>query len=208
VVHQDGTEAEYLHLKHHQVWVTKGQVVKRGDALGVSGMVGNAFNKHIHFDVQDAQPNGAAPVPKGVGTSIPVTFDRGDEPCGRPDWADLVDSTLTDGNPLTYNWLTNPAFSNKMPYSRYVSPLFCDSNKINACGGCAVLAAKPKDPCGVKGMYVCDGRDAVVCMDGPNACGGYTPLQYKPGTPCPGKLSSLCWTCASPDLLDCEDTCP
>jgi len=57
VFHQDGTTAQYLHFEHHGVSVTLGQLAHRGDRLEISGDVGLAFNKHIHFDVQQTEPD-------------------------------------------------------------------------------------------------------------------------------------------------------
>ena len=216
IVHQDGTEARYYHFMHHGVVVAEHQIVHRGQRLGQSGNTGNSFTQHIHFDVQEAKPDGSGPVAYvsgAVTSSMPVTFDEGDHPCHRPKVLQLVDSTLTRGNSTAYNFLTNSDYSGKMPLARSstkVAPLprNCPAPTNNTCGGCAMLAGSPGSSCG-KGLsaFVCDGPDAVKCNGGgPNVCGGWATLQHKPGASCGPKLRDKCWTCASIDLMTCQ-TC-
>ena len=60
-----------------------------------------------------------------------------------------------------------------------------DEGATNACGGCQPLPAEPGDPCGECGVYVCDGPDALACVDtGPNECGGCGPMDGRPGEAC------------------------
>ena len=51
VQHEDGTFAEYLHLKQNGVAVSLGQKVKMGETLGFSGSTGFSSEPHLHFAV-------------------------------------------------------------------------------------------------------------------------------------------------------------
>jgi murein DD-endopeptidase MepM/ murein hydrolase activator NlpD len=215
IVHQDGTEARYMHFQHHGVMVGLGWPVDRGTALGNSGNTGNSAFQHIHMDVQEALPDGSGPVSYSPGSStssLPFNYDEGDHPCHPPKTLQLIDSTLTDGYPTDYNYLTNPDYKGTMPkavYSEKVPPLpkNCPWPTNNNCGGCVPLLAMAGDSCGGGiSAYVCDGVDNVKCVGGgPNACGGFKSLQHTPGAHCPGyKLNGECWTCESIDLVDCE----
>ncbi|MDD4872081.1 MAG: M23 family metallopeptidase [Kiritimatiellae bacterium] len=51
IMHDDGTFAEYCHLKRNGVMVSLGQKVKRRECLGVSGNTGYSSRPHLHFSV-------------------------------------------------------------------------------------------------------------------------------------------------------------
>ncbi len=65
--HDDGTFAEYAHLKHDGVFVKIGQEVKEGDAIGLSGNTGFTSSPHLHFSVFYT-------VSGSKRITIPVTF--------------------------------------------------------------------------------------------------------------------------------------
>lgn len=65
VVHQDGSEAFYLHMVTNSPVVVPGQEVRRGDVLGALGNTGNSTEAHVHFHV-----NGP-----GSTVSIPARFE-------------------------------------------------------------------------------------------------------------------------------------
>lgn len=50
--HGDGTFGTYWHLQKDGVLVKKGDKVKRGDIIGISGNTGTSSTPHLHFDVR------------------------------------------------------------------------------------------------------------------------------------------------------------
>lgn len=67
VMHDDGTFADYSHLKFRGVNVELGQKVRMGQLIGYSGATGFATGPHLHFVVKKAK--------RGDGfVSIPVRF--------------------------------------------------------------------------------------------------------------------------------------
>lgn len=52
IVHNDGSMAIYAHLQLEAVKVAKGQRVKKGQLLGLSGSTGFSTGPHLHFAVQ------------------------------------------------------------------------------------------------------------------------------------------------------------
>jgi len=67
VMHDDGTFADYSHLKHRGVNVRVGQNVRTGQLIGYSGATGFATGPHLHFVVKKAKRGGGF-------ISIPVRF--------------------------------------------------------------------------------------------------------------------------------------
>ena len=67
VVHNDGTFAEYSHLRHNGVNVSVGQRIRTGQLIGYSGATGYATGPHLHFHVKKA-------VKGGDFITIPVKF--------------------------------------------------------------------------------------------------------------------------------------
>jgi murein DD-endopeptidase MepM/ murein hydrolase activator NlpD len=51
IKHDDGTFAEYMHLKKNSVCVALGQNVKQNELLGLSGNTGFSTESHLHFSV-------------------------------------------------------------------------------------------------------------------------------------------------------------
>jgi murein DD-endopeptidase MepM/ murein hydrolase activator NlpD len=60
VRHGDGTLGEYMHLAPSGVEVTPGQLVRRGEELGLSGNTGFSSTPHLHFQVMTAADDGIA----------------------------------------------------------------------------------------------------------------------------------------------------
>ncbi len=58
IVHNDGTFAEYSHLRHNGVSVSVGQRVRTGQLIGYSGATGYATGPHLHFHVKKAVKGG------------------------------------------------------------------------------------------------------------------------------------------------------
>ena len=51
ILHNDGTFADYSHLKYNGAVVKKGEVVKKGQLIGYSGETGFSSGPHLHFAV-------------------------------------------------------------------------------------------------------------------------------------------------------------
>ncbi len=51
VYHEDGTIADYVHLQQNGSLVTKGERVKTGEKIGLSGNTGYSSGPHLHFMV-------------------------------------------------------------------------------------------------------------------------------------------------------------
>jgi hypothetical protein len=116
IVHGNGWESQYAHLKKGSVVVHKGQKIARGTVLGQVGLSGNTEFVHLHFEIRQH------------GTAIdPFIGIAGHENCGlgmQPLWtADTLSKTpyiptevLTAGftdHPLTVDEVL--AESTKLP---------------------------------------------------------------------------------------------
>ena len=85
VKHDDGTVARYMHLTHNGVLVEKGNHVKQGQVIALSGNTGDTGGgAHLHLDVQQCGPN----LPPNYnqlpcGQTLPITFSNTrPHPCG------------------------------------------------------------------------------------------------------------------------------
>lgn len=67
IQHNDGTTASYYHLRYNGVLVKKGDLINRGDKIGISGMTGFTTTPHLHFVVHKATE-------KEGNISIPIEF--------------------------------------------------------------------------------------------------------------------------------------
>lgn len=52
ITHADGYVSWYLHLKYNNVYVTNGQHVTQGQALGYAGNTGQSRGAHLHFGIK------------------------------------------------------------------------------------------------------------------------------------------------------------
>ncbi|MHC5010062.1 MAG: M23 family metallopeptidase [Planctomycetota bacterium] len=77
VLHGDGTRATYLHLQKDGALVAEGDVVSRGQVVGLSGCTGWSAMPHVHFQVDARDPT------TGAWRSIPFQF-ADVAPDGRP----------------------------------------------------------------------------------------------------------------------------
>ena len=72
---------KYLHLAYGTMpdWIKDGAEVHKGDILGKMGNTGYSFGAHLHFQVEDIDPD--APItPKLSGTPIdPVPYLTGEK---------------------------------------------------------------------------------------------------------------------------------
>lgn len=84
LVHDDGWETQYCHLKRGSIQVRKGDLVGRGDRLGLIGLSGRTNFPHVHLSVRHD------------GSEIdPFRPDRADS-CAEPErtlWSDMPDYT-------------------------------------------------------------------------------------------------------------------
>jgi uncharacterized protein len=71
--HEDGTIAEYYHLKNKGVSVRVGEHVKAGDVIGYSGQTGFSTEPHVHVAVYFTDAH-------GVKNTVPIVFDTQNEP--------------------------------------------------------------------------------------------------------------------------------
>ncbi|MBS1953649.1 MAG: M23 family metallopeptidase [Cyanobacteria bacterium SZAS-4] len=67
IKHSDGTYARYVHLQPHGNLVRLGQIVHKGDRIGLSGKTGFADRPHLHFCV-------TVPLDGYTEKSMPVVF--------------------------------------------------------------------------------------------------------------------------------------
>ena len=54
IEHADGEYSRYIHLRRAGVFVMRGQSVRRGDTIALSGNSGRSAFPHLHFDVAEA----------------------------------------------------------------------------------------------------------------------------------------------------------
>lgn len=69
IMHSDGTYAAYWHLSHKKVFVKKGDVVQKGQLIGLSGNTGYSSSAHLHFDVYYMKNNVKLTIPTKFQTS-------------------------------------------------------------------------------------------------------------------------------------------
>ncbi len=119
--HGNGLESFYGHLS--QVNVVKGQYVRRGQVIGISGSTGTATGPHLHFGIYDLHRSQTPVDPYGWSGSYPDpwSWDRGDLwLTGSPRYADVplpaVSVTATqdasDLNSIDVSW-SSPGDGNR-----------------------------------------------------------------------------------------------
>lgn len=81
IVHGDGWETQYAHLRRGSVAVRPGDEVERGRKLGVVGLSGNTEFPHVHFEVRQR----TAIVDPFVGVNGAEDCQPGREPLWRQD---------------------------------------------------------------------------------------------------------------------------
>lgn len=63
IFHDDGTFAQYVHLKKNGVLVEKGDSVLKGQVIGYTGNTGMSTEPHLHFAVYKPTKNGLVSIP-------------------------------------------------------------------------------------------------------------------------------------------------
>jgi murein DD-endopeptidase MepM/ murein hydrolase activator NlpD len=66
--HQNGYETLYAHM--NAIYVTKGQYVKKGEAIGQMGMTGTATGIHVHFELWQGKKYNRMEPPAFLDTHI------------------------------------------------------------------------------------------------------------------------------------------
>jgi murein DD-endopeptidase MepM/ murein hydrolase activator NlpD len=66
IEHDDGTKAVYAHIRQSGALVKKDEIVKQGQPIAYSGMVGATINPHLHFHV----------ISKDGSRTIPISFQE------------------------------------------------------------------------------------------------------------------------------------
>lgn len=82
IEHEDGQRSAYAHIRYKGSLVKVGEIIKQGQPIALSGMVGQAPGPHLHFLV----------INKEGTSSIPISFN--DVPDGVP----LAGHFYTSGN--------------------------------------------------------------------------------------------------------------
>lgn len=72
IEHEDGQHSGYAHIRHHRAFVKVGDLVKQGQPIALSGVVGQTPGPHLHFFVTNKEGT----------SSIPISFH--DVPGGVP----------------------------------------------------------------------------------------------------------------------------
>lgn len=106
IEHEDGYATLYAHLS--EVYVKKGEYVKRGQVIGRMGDTGNAYGVHLHFEVQkdnkriDPTPFLDSDLPIEEKNQIPCEYRAYDnvKKCWLPIVKDLEDYAGTIGNSI------------------------------------------------------------------------------------------------------------
>lgn len=57
IKHDNGMYTLYAHMKYGSVTFNKGNIVKKGDMIGMMGNTGHAIGSHLHFEVRDKDFN-------------------------------------------------------------------------------------------------------------------------------------------------------
>ena len=96
-----GRYALYAHLKPGSVRVKKGDLVRRGQVLGLVGTSGNSSEPHLHFHVID----GPSPL---ASNGLPYKLRRF-TPTSRGVSTAAFDQAILDGQPIPIGPVSGPA---------------------------------------------------------------------------------------------------
>ena len=81
ILHEDGTFADYSHLKKNGAIVEEGDVIKTGQVIAYSGNTGYASGPHLHFsvfvpDVEEGMRTLKTKFKTGDGSSVEILQER------------------------------------------------------------------------------------------------------------------------------------
>jgi murein DD-endopeptidase MepM/ murein hydrolase activator NlpD len=77
IQHENGMRTGYWHLQHNGAWVKVGDMVRRGQVIGLSGRTGYSAFPHLHFMAWKHSPDGPwQQVPTRFQTSRGILYLR------------------------------------------------------------------------------------------------------------------------------------
>ena len=85
-MHEDGTEAQYIHLTYNGALKNEGDNVNQGEIIALSGNTGKSSGPHLHFHVMQPLNECEDTDPREnyiwySCNSIPLTFKNTSEHC-------------------------------------------------------------------------------------------------------------------------------
>jgi murein DD-endopeptidase MepM/ murein hydrolase activator NlpD len=149
--HGNGLESFYGHLS--RIDVVKGQRIRRGQVIGISGMTGTATGPHLHFGIYDLRRSQTPVDPYGWSGSYPDPYqwDRGNLwISGSPRFADVplpsvsvtAELAATDVNSIAVSW-SSPGAGDSFRVDVVTQDGLMRPWQANVAAGSAVFHGRP-----------------------------------------------------------------